>query len=284
MSGGAGGEAPAAALAPRGPGTVGCGLAAAVRRIGPAESGAWFLVGVPWVAAMAVSRAPAAGWWLGLALGCGVAAREPLLWGLWRWWRGLPAVPTWRAGALFGVAALGAGALWWHSGVPTAAMLCCAAITTVGAADLLARAARPKPAVAGSLAGAVAGGLVCPALLSAAGRLNARAWLLGACLAYTLGVSSCAMHLFLERVPRRSGARSRAAVWLWGWTLGAGALLLTAGLLAGAGPAAGLALCLGVQRAEWARRQPRTTAFRRLGWREALWLGITAALLLWAGA
>ncbi len=249
-------------------------------RVHPTEYGAWFLVGVPWAAGMVAGRGPAGGWLLGGALACGVAAREPLLWALWRWRRRLPAVPTWRAGVVFAVGALVAGAAWARSGVDATGLFCLGAAGLLGLADVAARVLWSKPTPAGSLGGAVAGGLVCPALLSGSGPPAPEAWLLGAGMAYIFGVSLCAMHLFLARVPRHPCGVAGMMALLWGWTVGAGTLLLAAGLWVGADRSAAMALGIGVLRAQRARRQPRTTAFRRLGWREACWIATMAALIL----
>lgn len=56
-----------------------------------------------------------------------------------------------------------------------------------------------------------------------------------------------------------------------------------AGFAARALPVAAVALGMGFLHAEVAWEQPRSRDFRRLGWREALWLATVSGLLLWAG-
>ncbi len=242
------------------------------------EHGAWFLVGVPWAAAMAAARAPVGGWLLLPVLLFAVLAREPLLWVLWARRRHMPP-PAWGRGALFGVAAAACGLLWVHLGAGALAAACLVGSATLAALDVLARVVWSKPTAVGGLAGALAGGLVATAVLASGGRSGMAPWVIGACLAYALGVSSCAMHLFVQRVPRRAVTPPAAAL-LWGWTLGAGALVVLLGLQTSGGRAAAAVACLGLVRAEMARRQPRTIAFRRLGWREGLWLAAVGALVV----
>ncbi len=243
------------------------------------ETGAWFLVGVPWVAAMVAGRAPLAGWLLLPVLVFGILAREPIIWGLWAHRRRLPPPPAWRTGTLYGLVAVVCAVLWASSGVGAMALACAAATATLGALDVVARVVWSKPTAVGGIAGALAGGFIAVAVLADAARPGAAPWVVGACLAYALGVSACAMHLFVQRVPRRAPTTPAVGL-LWGWTLGAGALVMLLGLHAGGGRAAAAAAALGLVRAEMARRQPRTTAFRRLGWREGLWLATVGALVV----
>ncbi len=243
-----------------------------------AERGAWFVVGVPWAAAMVVARGPAEGWLLLPPLVLGVLAREPVMWSLWALRRRLPPPVPWGPGLWFGLAAAASVLVWGASGVGAAAVASAAAAAVLGAVEVLTRVLRSRPTPLGGIAGAVGGGAVTLAVLSGAGSPTPTAWALGACLAYTLAISSLALHLSVRRVPRRADPAPGCRL-LWGWTIGAGAALLLLGAQAGCVWTAALAVGLGLVRAEIARRQPRTTAFRRLGWREAVWLGMVGALL-----
>lgn len=244
-----------------------------------AERGAWFLVGVPWLAAMVVGGAPVSGWFLVPTLVFGVLAREPLMWAAWALRRRLPVPPAWRFGVVFAMMAAASTVLWTRSAVGWPALAPLAASVGLTAVDMGARVVMSKPTALGGLAGAVAGGCIATTVMLVAGRPAALAWVLGACLAYGLGISSCALHLSLQRVPRRATGTS-AAVLLWGWTVVAGGALILMGLHTTAERVAVASVCLGLVRAELARRQPRTTAFRRLGWREGVWLVAMSALVV----
>jgi hypothetical protein len=244
-----------------------------------AERGAWFLVGIPWLAAMVVGGAPVSGWFLVPPLVFGVLAREPLMWTLWACRRRLPVPPAWRLGIVFAMMAVASTVLWARSAVGWPAFACLAASVGLTAVDVGARVVWSKPTAVGGLAGAVAGGCIATTVMLAAGRPAPLAWVLGACLAYGLGISSCALHLSMQRVPRRASTTS-AAVLLWWWTVVAGSALILMGLHTTGERAAVAAVCLGMVRAELARRQPRTTAFRRLGWREGVWLVAMSALVV----
>ncbi len=242
------------------------------------------MLGVPWAAGTWVGHAAWAAACLGAALAAAILAREHLLSSLWSARRRTPP-RGWLRGALWVVASAVCLAGWMWGLHPGVRPLIGAA--AIGAAGLLegalrlrnARAWWPRvPAAALAAWGAV--------LAAAAGRGAAGLPVaaVAAAMGYATAASVCAVELYVERMPRagQPGRSADAGVWLWGWTAGGGGLLFSACATVGAAPVGAVALALGVLHAEMAAQQPRTSAFRRLGWREAAWLLSTAVALLWA--
>ncbi len=247
----------------------------------PAESGAWFVAGVPWAVGILLGHAPLAGLWLGAALAAAVLAREPLLWSLWRRARRLPPLPgegVAGALALLALILLAVWAGWVRSGpaLGAAAAGLAAGLFEAGLRLGNARAWWPEvPAAAVEVFGVT--------VAAAAPRPHGPGGLLvpAAALGYAAAAAVCAMGLHLERVPRQSRRGTARAGWLlWGWTAGAGLLLVAGGASLGAAPVTAAVVGLGLWHAAAAWRQPRTTAFRRLGWREAAWLVGIGGLLV----
>jgi hypothetical protein len=167
-----------------------------------AERGAWFMVGVPWATAMAVARAPAEGWLLLPPLALAILARGPVMWSIWALRRRPPVTATWRRRLWFGLAACGGFLVWARRGVGAAAVASAAVAAGWSAVEVLARILWSRPVPQCGLGGALGGGAVALAVLSAAGAAPPVAWALGGCLAYASGVSTLGMHLVLQRVPR----------------------------------------------------------------------------------
>lgn len=252
--------------------------AAAKRRLWPAERGLWLIVGLPWAAGLASGPAPAAAGLLAAALFCGVVAREPLMWSLWRRLRGFGPRADWWSATLWAVAGCALAGVWWSLSPAAAPRIGLSLVALAAAWDGGMRLWNARlwwPGVAG--AAATAAGTYLAARGGAA--LGPVSLVVAMVLAYAAGASMCAMGLFVSRV---SGA-PRAGMLLWLWTAGGGVPLTVAGLAAGALPVSALALGMGLLHAEMACQQERSLDFRRLGWREATWLATVTALVLWAG-
>ena len=244
----------------------------------PSERGIWVMVGVPWLAgtltagggtALALSGVFAAG------LFCTVLAREPLSWTLWRRLHRYPPLPGWPAGALWGTAAVAMLSLWYLLAPAPAHLAGLAAIALGGAWEIAMRLRRARawwPGLAGS-------GLTSAGAFLAAGAVAApdpARWVAAGALAYAAACAMSAMGLHMCRVSRAADTRGPTAL-LWAWSAAGGALLVLAGSRAHAPAAAALLLGLGLLHAAMAQRQPRTRDFRRLGWREAVWLAAVGA-------
>ncbi len=250
----------------------------------PAERGTWVLVGLPWAAGAAagiLSGAWGPSLLLGGALFCGVMAREPLVWSLWRRTHGLPPLPEWRGGAAWAAAGLALTAAWWHL-CPQPVHRVALALVLLGAAweagMRLIRASAWWPGIGGSALSAagifLAAGTAAP---------EPATWVAAGGIAYAVGCTVCAMGLYTSRVPQaRPAARSAPTRLLWGWSAAGGVSLAIAGLTTGALTTSAMVLGMGLLHAEMAHTQPRTRNFRWLGWREALWLATVIALILWA--
>ncbi len=252
----------------------------------PAERGIWVMVGIPWL-----TGTLGVGTWaqmgpsmlLAACLFCMTLAREPLSWALWRRVHRFPPLPGWPTGVFWGSAASALCVLWYVWAPAPGHRVGLILLASGGVWEVVMRLWRARawwPGMVGSC-------LIAAGVFWAAGPdlpLTATRWGIAASLAYAAGCSIAAMGLQVVRVSRTADSLG-PTVLLWAWS-GLGATLL---LLVGSRShtlVASIAVAgLGLLHAVLAHRQPRTRDFRRLGWREAVWLAVIGAtLLLLAGA
>lgn len=252
----------------------------------PAERGIWVMLGIPWLTAtLGVGTEAELGQSMLLAacLFCVALAREPLSWALWRRVRRFPPLPGWPMGVFWGAAASVLCVLW-YLWVPSADHRVGWILLAAGGAwELVMRLWRARAWWPGT----VSSGLIAAGVFWAAGPdlpLTATRWVAAASLAYAAGGSVAAMGLQVARVSHTADSLG-PTVLLWAWSGLGAALLLLVGSRAHTLPASVAVAGLGLLHAMFAHRHPRTRDFRRLGWREAVWLAaVGASLLLLAGA
>ncbi len=249
----------------------------------PSERGTWVIVGLSWTAGTApaaLGRGFGPDLLLGAAIFCGVMAREPLVWSLWRRTHKVAPSAEWRRGAAWAAAALVLTASWWHAHpLPVQRAGLALALLGVGwdSAMRLVRASAWWPGVAGSAC--TSAGVYLAALATP---LAPATWLAAAGIGYAVGCTMCAMGVYTSRVPRsRPAGVTVSTRLLWGWSAGGGVSLAVAGMTTGCLAMPAVALGMGLLHAELAHEQPRTLDFRRLGWQETVWLATVVALILW---
>ena len=247
----------------------------------PAERGTWVIVGLPWAAGTATAaldRGFGPGILLGAAIFCGVMAREPLVWSVWRRTHKVAPSPEWRRGVTWAAAALVLTAAWWHANpLPVQRAGLALALLAVGwdSAMRLVRASDWWPGVAGSAC--TSAGVYLAALATPP---TPATWVAAASIAYAVGCTMCAMGVYTSRVPRSRPAGVTASTrLLWGWSAGGGVPLAVAGMTTGSLAIPAVALGMGLLHAKLAHKQPRTLDFRRLGWQETIWLATVFVLI-----